>query len=130
MLQRWKALSDETRLRILKLLEKGELCVCHIMAVLDMGQSRISRHMGILKQAGLVDDRRTGKWVFYRLAEGAVDEDIGMILHYLRDRLNEHPLVCRDTEQLSQLADDLGSIVVSAGSNPPSFWEDTLGVNL
>jgi ArsR family transcriptional regulator len=109
MLQRWKALSDETRLRILKLLEKGELCVCHLMAVLDMGQSRVSRHMGILKQAGLVDDRRAGKWVYYRLAEGAVDEDIGMILHYLRDRLNEHPLVRRDMEQLRQ-------------------WEDTMGV--
>lgn len=108
MLQRWKALSDETRLRILKLLEKGELCVCHFMAVLDMGQSRISRHMGILKQAGLVDDRRAGKWVFYRLAEATVDEDIGMILHYLRDRLNDHPLVRRDTEQLRQREDTTG----------------------
>ena len=76
LLRLWKALSDETRLRILKLLEEGELCVCHVTTVLGMGQSRISRHMGILKHAGLVRDRRAGKWVFYRLSEGYGNADI------------------------------------------------------
>jgi DNA-binding transcriptional ArsR family regulator len=63
----FKALGDPTRLRIVKLLEGGELCVCQLMAVLGMGQSRISRHLSILKQAGLIEDRRAGKWVHYRL---------------------------------------------------------------
>ena len=67
----FRALSDGTRLRIIKLLEDGELCVCHLMEILDMSQSRISRHMGILKNAGLVNDRREGRWVHYSLNEGA-----------------------------------------------------------
>ena len=65
----FKALSDETRLRIIKLLENGELCVCHIVAAVDMSQSRISFHLKILKEAGLVKDRREGRWTHYRLDE-------------------------------------------------------------
>ena len=65
----FKALSDETRLRIVKLFENGELCVCHIVAAVDMSQSRISFHLKILKEAGLVKDRREGKWMHYRLNE-------------------------------------------------------------
>lgn len=65
----FKALSDETRLRIVRLLENGELCVCHIVAAVDMSQSRISFHLKILKEAGLVKDRREGKWMHYRLNE-------------------------------------------------------------
>ena len=63
----FKALGDPTRLRIVKLLERGERCVCQLTAALGMGQSRISRHLAILKDAGLIEDRRAGKWVHYRL---------------------------------------------------------------
>ncbi len=69
LLSVFKALSDETRLRIVKLLENGELCVCHIVAAVDMSQPRISFHLKILKDAGLVKDRREGKWMYYRLNE-------------------------------------------------------------
>ncbi|HEX9779019.1 MAG TPA: metalloregulator ArsR/SmtB family transcription factor, partial [Geopsychrobacteraceae bacterium] len=53
----FKALSDETRLRILALLQAGELCVCDLMAILDLPQSTVSRHLAYLRNAGLVDDR-------------------------------------------------------------------------
>lgn len=66
----FKALGDPTRLRILKLLEHGELCVCHLTATLGMGQSRISRHLSILARAGLIDVRREGKWAYYRMGDG------------------------------------------------------------
>ncbi len=69
LLSVFKALSDETRLRIVKLLENGELCVCHIVAAVDMSQSKISFHLKILKEAGLVKDWREGKWMHYRLNE-------------------------------------------------------------
>lgn len=69
LLSVFKALSDETRLRIVKLLENGELCVCHIVAAVDMSQPKISFHLKILKEAGLVKDRREGKWMHYRLNE-------------------------------------------------------------
>ena len=64
---RFKALSEETRLRILKLLEEGELCVCDIAAALDMTQPNISFHLAILKEAGFIKDWREGRWIHYEL---------------------------------------------------------------
>lgn len=61
----FKALSDETRLRILCLLLDGELCVCDLMAVLQLPQSTVSRHLSYLKNAGWVNDRRCGVWMYY-----------------------------------------------------------------
>jgi ArsR family transcriptional regulator len=65
----FKALSDETRVRIIKLLEHGELCVCDIGAALGMVQPKVSFHLGVLKNASLLKDRKQGKWVHYSLDE-------------------------------------------------------------
>ncbi|MBF0458012.1 MAG: metalloregulator ArsR/SmtB family transcription factor [Nitrospirae bacterium] len=70
MVKLFSALSDETRLRIIKLLGAGERCVCDITAALDMSQPNVSFHLSILKEAGLISDRKDGKWVHYSLAEG------------------------------------------------------------
>ncbi|HEY3275606.1 MAG TPA: metalloregulator ArsR/SmtB family transcription factor [Syntrophorhabdaceae bacterium] len=67
MLSLFKALSDETRLRMLKLLGNGELCVCHVVAAFHMSQSKVSFHLGVLRAAGLVKDRKEGKWMHYRI---------------------------------------------------------------
>jgi len=67
LLSMFKALSDETRLRIIKLLEKGELCVCDITAALDMVQPKVSFHLNTLKSAGLIKDRKAGRWIHYSL---------------------------------------------------------------
>ena len=64
-----KALSEEPRLRILALLLGGELCVCDLMAVLQLPQSTISRHLAYLRHTGWVKGRRLGVWMYYRLAE-------------------------------------------------------------
>jgi len=61
----FSALADETRLRIYLLLLKGELCVCELVDILNMEQSRISHSLRILREASLVDDRREGKWIIY-----------------------------------------------------------------
>ncbi len=63
----FKALADGTRLRVLKLLGRGELCVCEIAAALDLAQPRLSFHLRILKQAGVVSVRRQERWILYRL---------------------------------------------------------------
>ena len=70
----FKAAADPCRLRILKLLKEGELCVCEIMTALNKPQSTTSHHLSILREAGLVRERRDGKWSYYRLADGAVNE--------------------------------------------------------
>ena len=68
--QTFKALADETRLRILALLLEGELCVCEIIAALELPQSTTSRHLAYLRNSGWVKDRRQGVWMYYRLSEG------------------------------------------------------------
>jgi ArsR family transcriptional regulator len=65
----FKALSEETRVRIVGLLTGGERCVCDLVAILNLPQSTISRHLTILKNAGWVASRRKGVWMYYRLAE-------------------------------------------------------------
>ncbi len=69
LLNTFKALSEETRLRILKLLEHGELCVCYIVAALDMAQPKVSFHLNVLKEAGFLKDRKQGRWIYYSLDE-------------------------------------------------------------
>lgn len=65
----FKALGEETRLRIVALLSHGELCVCHLEEALGLSQPNVSRHLGILRAAGVVTDRRDGNWVYYRLLD-------------------------------------------------------------
>lgn len=67
LLKIFKALSDETRLKILKILEKGEICVCEIVSILNMDQPKVSFHLGILKEAGLVKSRKEGNRIFYSI---------------------------------------------------------------
>ena len=69
LLNVFKALSEETRLRIVKLLEHGELCVCDIVAALDMIQPKVSFHLAVLKDAALLKDRKQGKWTHYSIAD-------------------------------------------------------------
>ena len=64
----FKALGDETRLRIVALLAHGELCVCHLEDALGLSQPHVSRHLAILRMAGVVEHRRQGSWVYYRMA--------------------------------------------------------------
>jgi len=63
----FKALADETRLRILKLLEVREMCVCEVMVALDLTQPTASHHLGLLESAEFVKSRKEGKWVFYKI---------------------------------------------------------------
>jgi ArsR family transcriptional regulator len=67
------ALSDETRLEIVRLLGRGERCVCELTDAMDAAQSRLSFHLKVLKTAGLVTDRREGRWVYYALNPDAFD---------------------------------------------------------
>ncbi len=95
----FKALADETRLRILNLLVRGELCVCDIMAVLDIGQSKASRHLAYLRNVGLVADRRSGVWMYYTLANsrGVTHR---RILEWLAEAATELPQAAADLKAL------------------------------
>ncbi len=103
---KFKALSDNTRLRIVGLLLVEQLCVCEVVEILEMTQSRISRHMGILKQAGLVAEERAGKWVIYRLRNRE-----NPFLACLRRGVEKEPEVLADRKRLQR--------VRAAKSGPP-----------
>ena len=96
----FKALSDETRLRILKLLENGELCVCDIVAALDMIQPKVSFHLAVLKEAGLIKDRKQGKWVHYSI------DDADMFRRFLLlstlERVSSEDIM-EDSERLAEV---------------------------
>jgi len=68
------ALSDETRLEIMSHLQKGEQCACDLMDTLKSAQSRLSFHLKVLKEAGLIEDRREGRWIYYSINLDALKE--------------------------------------------------------
>jgi len=83
------ALSDETRLEILERLREGEQCVCDLMGALEAAQSRLSFHLKVLKDAGLIQDRPEGRWIYYSLKSDAVEETSDL-LEALKTPLKSH----------------------------------------
>src|SRR4026208_1196575 len=80
------ALSDETRLEIIELLRKGERCVCELTDTLDAAQSRLSFHLRVLKDAGIVRDRKDGRWVYYEL-DPEVFEEMEALVSEMKPRV-------------------------------------------
>lgn len=100
--QFFKALSDETRLRIIMLLTQGELCVCDVMEVLGEPQSKISRHLAYLKHSGITENRRVGVWMHYRLK----DSQNGIFnaqIDFLKEKLLGMPQFQVDRQKLIEL---------------------------
>lgn len=97
----FKALGHETRLRILCLLLDGEVCVCQIMNILQLPQSTASRQLAILKQAGLVVDRRSGIWVHYSLA-AAPNPLAATVLTGLAAQLPQDEICTHDRRRLAE----------------------------
>ncbi len=102
LVQFFKALSDETRLRIMMLLTQGELCVCDLMFVLDEPQSKVSRHLAYLKYSGLTNSKRAGVWMHYSLKEPA--DDVQKVqINFLKEKLTHLPQFRTDREKLLEL---------------------------
>ena len=94
-----KAAADPTRVRILKILEGGEMCVCQVIAVLSLGQSTVSKHLFLLRAAGLIRDRRDRKWVHYSLDRAGDSPYAARMLRNLRGWLNDDPVIAKDRER-------------------------------
>jgi ArsR family transcriptional regulator len=114
MSELFQALSDETRLRILGLLLAGEVCVCHIHESLKLSQPKVSRHLAYLRKAGLVDTRREGLWVHYRLADTS-DPFVATIREAVTHVLRHLGTVQRDAQRLEKKT---GCCVPAARSAP------------
>jgi len=88
-----KALSDPNRVKIIKMLQKKEMCVCELQAALDIAQPTVSKHLKILEDAGLVSFSKDGLWVNYRLADGKESPYAATLLGNLRHWLEDDPQI-------------------------------------
>ncbi len=98
--QTFKALSDPTRLRIILLLIKKDLCVCELTFVLRMKQSRISHQLSLLKYAGIVEDRREGKWITYSIIDEKRKLIISLLKNFVDKELKESEEIKKDLKNL------------------------------
>jgi ArsR family transcriptional regulator len=95
----FRALADRTRLRLLNLIGQDEVCVCYFVEVLKTHQPKISRHLAYLRKAGIVDARRQGKWIHYRIVEPE-DKRAAEVLRNIRDWMANDPEMQRDRNRL------------------------------
>lgn len=97
-----KALADVNRVRAVMALRHGELCVCQIIELLEMAPSTVSKHMAILHQAGLVESRKQGRWIYYRVAKDAPPAVEGA-LRWVREALAKEPQVVEDSRRVKAI---------------------------
>jgi ArsR family transcriptional regulator, arsenate/arsenite/antimonite-responsive transcriptional repressor len=98
----FKALGDDTRVRIVALLSHGELCVCHVEEALGLKQSTASRQLAVLRAAGVVEPRRDRNWIYYRLAP-QTDEVCRRLLRELSRSFAKQETLRRDVERLLKI---------------------------
>lgn len=98
----FKTLSDPTRLRLLNLLAQGEVCVCDLHGTLELEQPKVSRHLAQMRRAGLIEARRNGKWMHYRLPRHG-DPLVRSVLEGLRAWMGQHPRMTADRRRLGKV---------------------------
>ena len=96
-----KALSDPSRVRTLMFLRGGELCVCQIIEMLGLAPSTVSKHMAVLHQAGLVESRKDGRWIFYRLPGEDADLRVLAALRWVQADLAADGQITEDARRLA-----------------------------
>ena len=112
-----KALADEQRVRVLMALQRGELCVCQVVELLGLATSTVSKHMSILKQARLVESRKDGRWMYYRLAAADAPEVVRQAMAWAAVLLAGDPQVLRDRQRLAAICtSDPHELCVAQGS--------------
>ena len=98
-----KALADENRLRVLAILEGRELCVCQITALLGLAPSTVSKHMSILRHADLVESRKEGRWMHYKLPDDDASCEIQSALDWVCKSLKGEKKIQQDTAKLKKI---------------------------
>lgn len=99
-----KALADETRLRLLMAVRDRELCVCQLIELVGLAPSTVSKHMAILRQAGLVESRKEGRWMYYRWPEPVERGTLaGSALAWVRESLSPTPAIRGDDRRMKEI---------------------------
>ncbi|MDH3825831.1 MAG: metalloregulator ArsR/SmtB family transcription factor [Desulfobacterales bacterium] len=98
-----KALAEENRLRILLALEVEELCVCQIIELLELAPSTVSKHIYVLRQARLVEGRKDGRWMYYRLADESASTQVSEAIAWLKKSLSPSERIRADAKRLKAI---------------------------
>ena len=99
----FKALADESRVRAWLALRHGELCVCQIVALLQLAPSTVSKHLQILKDAGLIQSHKNGRWVYYRLSKGDIGGFSAKTIKQIQHTLAQSSIIRKDEQQLEKI---------------------------
>lgn len=99
----YKALADEKRARILYALKGGELCVCQLIALLELAPSTVSKHLTILRSARLIDSRKSGRWMHYRLSKKIRPASAGRTLDLLFKEMKKTGRIANDQKRLKRI---------------------------
>lgn len=113
------ALADPIRLRLLNLMSGREVCVCYFVEILGQSQPKISRHLAYLKRAGIVDARREGKWMHYRIRD--LDTETAPVLAATLDRLKADPAMRADLARLDRACCEPHQFTTLQGAPRPSI---------
>jgi DNA-binding transcriptional ArsR family regulator len=98
-----KALAEENRLRILLALDGQELCVCQIIELLELAPSTVSKHMSVLRQARLVDGRKDGRWMYYRLADKDAPAEVQEAIAWVKKSISRNGRIREDVKRLNEI---------------------------
>ena len=98
-----KALAEENRLRILMALEGEELCVCQLIELLKLAPSTVSKHVSVLRQARLVEGRKDGRWIFYRLADASSPSEVTEAIAWVKTSLAVDDRIRADAKRLKDI---------------------------
>lgn len=98
-----KALSDLSRVRLLSALEQGELCVCQLIALLKLAPSTVSKHMSILRQAGLVSSRKDSRWVYYSQITEVENQEVYAFIQLTMKSLRKSKILKLDKKNLMKI---------------------------
>jgi DNA-binding transcriptional ArsR family regulator len=98
-----KALAEENRLRILLALDGQELCVCQIIELLELAPSTVSKHMSVLRQARLVDGRKEGRWMYYRMAGDSARIEVKEAIAWVKKSLSRNGRIREDSKRLKKI---------------------------
>jgi len=98
-----KALADENRVRTLLVLREGELCVCQITELFGLAPSTISKHLSVLHQAGLVESRKEGRWIYYRLPRNGAEPTVREAIRWLEMSVADEPRIVEDGQRLKKI---------------------------
>jgi DNA-binding transcriptional ArsR family regulator len=98
-----KALADENRIRTLLALRQGELCVCQITELFGLAPSTVSKHLSILSQAGLVESRKDGRWIYYMLPGEDAPVEVREAIDWVEKSLDAMPQILDDAKQLKRI---------------------------